>query len=121
MIFLPIRPTSPGDLLRQHLRAVRSGYTLVFGVLDILNLAHAAIFMMGAMFSWWLVTGAGLASLARLPGRCPARRIARRPPDRVAFLRLRRRGAGHLSPLIIIHRHGPDLRRGRPPPLQPRP
>jgi branched-chain amino acid transport system permease protein len=34
-------------------------YTLVFGVMDILNLAHAAIFMMGAMVSWWLVSAQG--------------------------------------------------------------
>ena len=35
------------------------GYTLIFGVLDILNLAHAAIFMLGAMVSWWLVSAQG--------------------------------------------------------------
>jgi branched-chain amino acid transport system permease protein len=76
------------------------GYTLVFGVLDILNLAHAAIFMMGAMVSWWLVSVAGwnlfLAFLVAFL-LCGVLGIVL---DRVAFLRLRRRGAGHLSPLI---------------------
>lgn len=32
------------------------GYTLVFGVLDLLNLAHGSIYMAGALISWVLVT-----------------------------------------------------------------
>src|SRR2546422_1280169 len=43
------------------------GYTLVFGVLDILNLAHAAIFMMGAMVSWWLVSEQGWSLFLAFP------------------------------------------------------
>ena len=31
------------------------GYTLVFGVLDILNLAHSAVFMLGAAVTFSLV------------------------------------------------------------------
>ena len=31
------------------------GYTLVFGVLDILNLAHAAVFTLGGLLALWLV------------------------------------------------------------------
>jgi branched-chain amino acid transport system permease protein len=31
------------------------GYTLVFGVLDVLNLAHSAVFMLGAVFAYSLV------------------------------------------------------------------
>ena len=31
------------------------GYTLVFGVLDILNLAHSAVFMLGAAITYSLV------------------------------------------------------------------
>src|SRR5438105_3779454 len=31
------------------------GYSLVFGVLDILNLAHSAVFMLGAVFAYSLV------------------------------------------------------------------
>lgn len=33
------------------------GYTLVFGVLDILNLAHAAIFMLASFTALTLVSG----------------------------------------------------------------
>jgi branched-chain amino acid transport system permease protein len=31
------------------------GYTLVFGILDVLNLAHSAVFMLGAVFAYSLV------------------------------------------------------------------
>jgi branched-chain amino acid transport system permease protein len=37
------------------------GYTLVFGVLDILNLAHGAVFMWGAFFGLMAVTWFGLS------------------------------------------------------------
>src|ERR1700693_2720279 len=37
------------------------GYTLVFGVLDILNLAHSAVFMLGAAITYSLVVNHGLA------------------------------------------------------------
>src|SRR5690349_10471967 len=76
------------------------GYTLVFGVLDILNLAHAAIFMMGAIVSWWLVSAQGWSLLLAFPVAMLAAGGLGVALDRVAFLRLRRRGAGHLSPLI---------------------
>jgi branched-chain amino acid transport system permease protein len=76
------------------------GYTLVFGVLDILNLAHAAIFMMGAMVSWWLVSGQGWPLWLAFIAAVLLAGLLGILLDRVAFLRLRRRGAGHLSPLI---------------------
>src|SRR4051812_23372527 len=76
------------------------GYTLVFGVLDILNLAHAAIFMMGSMVSWWLVSAQGWSLAVAFPVAVVLAGGLGVVLDRVAFLRLRRRGAGHLSPLI---------------------
>ncbi|HEX2646418.1 MAG TPA: branched-chain amino acid ABC transporter permease, partial [Candidatus Dormibacteraeota bacterium] len=36
------------------------GYTLVFGILDILNLAHSAVFMLGAALTYSLVVNHGL-------------------------------------------------------------
>ena len=36
------------------------GYTLIFGVLDILNLAHSAVFMVGAFVALVLVVNLGL-------------------------------------------------------------
>jgi branched-chain amino acid transport system permease protein len=76
------------------------GYTLIFGVLDILNLAHAAIFMLGAMVSWWLVTAQGWNLLPAFLVAVTVAGLLGILLDRVAFFRLRRRGAGHLSPLI---------------------
>src|SRR5438093_2489574 len=76
------------------------GYTLVFGVLDILNLAHAAIFMLGAMVSWWLVSEQGWSLFVAFPVAVAVAGLLGVLLDRVAFLRLRQRGASHLSPLI---------------------
>jgi len=39
------------------------GYTLVFGVLDVLNLAHSAVFMLGAVITYSLVVLHGLPFL----------------------------------------------------------
>lgn len=75
------------------------GYTLVFGVLDILNLAHAAIYMAGAVIAvslivagWPIVAAVGIAVVA---AGCIGVAL-----DRVAFAPLRRRNAGTLAPLI---------------------
>lgn len=43
------------------------GYTLVFGVLDLLNLAHGAVFMWGAFFGLVCVTSWGLPIWLALP------------------------------------------------------
>jgi branched-chain amino acid transport system permease protein len=76
------------------------GYTLIFGVLDILNLAHAAIFMLGAMVSWWLVSEQGWPLAVSFVVAALMAGLLGILLDRIAFLRLRQRGAGHLSPLI---------------------
>jgi len=39
------------------------GYTLVFGVLDVVNLAHSAVFMLGAVFTYSLVALHGVPFL----------------------------------------------------------
>lgn len=75
------------------------GYTLVFGVLDILNLAHASIFMLAAFICLTLVAAGyplwlGFAAALLVAG------IAGVVLDRVAFAPLRRRGAGTLVPMI---------------------
>jgi branched-chain amino acid transport system permease protein len=36
------------------------GLALIFGLLNIINFAHGALYMMGAFFAWWLLTYAGL-------------------------------------------------------------
>jgi branched-chain amino acid transport system permease protein len=75
------------------------GYTLIFGVLDILNLAHAAIYMIAAFTAYSLVAhGLPLplaAAIAIVFAGCIGIAL-----DRVAFAPLRKRNAGTLVPLI---------------------
>jgi branched-chain amino acid transport system permease protein len=76
------------------------GYTLIFGILDILNLAHAAIFMLGAFAALVLVTelhvGIGVALLGAMVV-CGLLGVLL---ERIAFAPLRRRPDTHLSGLI---------------------
>ncbi len=75
------------------------GYTLVFGVLDILNLAHAAIFMIAAFATYALVAAGSPLWLAFIGG-CFLAGVVGIALDRVAFAPLRKRNAGTLIPLI---------------------
>lgn len=75
------------------------GYTLIFGVLDILNLAHAAIFMLGALAALALALAYKSLWLAVIGGAIFGG-LAGVLLDRVAFWPLRRRAAGPLAPLI---------------------
>ncbi len=75
------------------------GYTLVFGVLDILNLAHAAIFMASAFAALALV-GTGLALAPACLIAIVFAGMLGVALDRIAFAPLRKRNAGTLVPLI---------------------
>jgi branched-chain amino acid transport system permease protein len=75
------------------------GYTLVFGVLDILNLAHAAIFTAAAFAAYSLAVAGVPLPLAFLIAAAMAGIIGILL-DRVAFAPLRARNAGTLVPLI---------------------
>ncbi len=75
------------------------GYTLVFGVLDILNLAHAAIFTAAAFAAFSLAAAGWPLPLAFLAAAALAG-VLGIALDRVAFAPLRRRNAGTLVPLI---------------------
>ncbi len=75
------------------------GYTLIFGVLDILNLAHAAIFMASAFTALALVQHGVPLPLAFLIGIAFAG-VLGIALDRAAFAPLRARNAGTLAPLI---------------------
>lgn len=76
------------------------GYTLIFGVLDILNLAHAAIFMLGATLAWWLTVDQGWNLWLAFGMSVLVSGLLGVLLDRVAFLRLRSRGAPQLSAMI---------------------
>jgi branched-chain amino acid transport system permease protein len=75
------------------------GYTLVFGVLDILNLAHAAIYMIAAFTAYSLVAH-GLPLPLAFGGGVLLAGVLGILLDRVAFAPLRKRNAGSLVPLI---------------------
>src|ERR1700759_2808166 len=75
------------------------GYTLVFGVLDILNLAHAAIFTAAAFVCLTLVA-AGMPLWIAFAIAVVAGGLIGILLDRVAFAPLRKRNAGTLVPLI---------------------
>lgn len=76
------------------------GYTLVFGVLDLLNLAHQAVFMLGAFTGWMLVTTFGWPLWAGVVGAIAAGAVLGLVIERVAFAPLRRRPDAHFAGLI---------------------
>jgi branched-chain amino acid transport system permease protein len=76
------------------------GYTLVFGVLDILNLAHAAVFMLAAFGALSLVTAGHLGILAALPLAVLGAGLLGLLLERVAFRPLRGRADSNISGLI---------------------
>ena len=75
------------------------GYTLVFGVLEILILAHAAIFTVAAFVAWSLLALGAPFPLA-LIGATIVAGLLGVALDRIAFAPLRKRNAGTLAPLI---------------------
>jgi branched-chain amino acid transport system permease protein len=76
------------------------GYTLVFGVLDILNLAHAAVFMLAAFVALAVVEAAGLPILAALALAVAFAGVLGVVLERVAFRPLRGRSDSNISGLI---------------------
>ncbi|HXN83788.1 MAG TPA: branched-chain amino acid ABC transporter permease [Myxococcales bacterium] len=76
------------------------GYTLVFGVLDILNLAHQAVFMLAAFAALWLVGEAHLSLWVALPAAVALAGLAGLLLERVAFRPLRGRADSNISGLI---------------------
>jgi branched-chain amino acid transport system permease protein len=76
------------------------GYTLVFGVLDILNLAHAAVFTLCAFLALALVTALGLHTLVALPVAIALAGGVGVALERVAFRPLRGRSDSNVSGLI---------------------
>ncbi len=76
------------------------GYTLVFGVLDILNLAHAAVFMVASFVALTLVEALGLSILAALPIAMVAAGLLGLVLERLAFRPLRARADSNIAGLI---------------------
>jgi len=76
------------------------GFTLVFGVLNVVNLAHGAIFMLGAYAALQSVLLLKLPLLAALLFAMLVTAIAGWFLDRLIFAPLRVRQAPHLAPMI---------------------
>ncbi|MBE2267188.1 MAG: branched-chain amino acid ABC transporter permease [Anaerolinea sp.] len=76
------------------------GYALVFSVLGVLNLAHSAVFMWGAMIGLWIVLQAGLPVWAAIPAAMIGSALLSVALERVAFAPLRQRNAPRISQLI---------------------
>jgi branched-chain amino acid transport system permease protein len=76
------------------------GYTLVFGVLDILNLAHAAVFTLGGLVALWLVETEGLSIWTAFPAAVLCCGVLGLILDRIAFVPLRTRADSNFSGLI---------------------
>ncbi len=76
------------------------GYTLVFGVLDILNLAHAAVFMLASFVALALVGTTHLHVLLALPLAVAFAGVLGLVLERVAFRPLRGRSDSNISGLI---------------------
>lgn len=76
------------------------GYTLVFGVLDILNLAHPAVFTLGGLSALYLVERLGLAIWQAFPIAVLFAGLLGLLLDRVAFAPLRGRADTNFSGLI---------------------
>ena len=76
------------------------GYTLVFGVLDILNLAHAAVFTLGGLVALWLVQNAALSIWLAFPLATLLSGILGLVINAVAFAPLRHRPDTYFSGLI---------------------
>lgn len=76
------------------------GYTLVFGVLNIINMAHGEIFMFGAFIGLILVTQAGFDIFSALIGAMIGGAVLGYLLEIFALRPLRRRKVTHLAPLI---------------------
>jgi branched-chain amino acid transport system permease protein len=79
---------------------VAIGYTLIFGVLRLLHLAHGEVFMVGAFIglevTLWLQVGPMIAVLAGMIGAAVLGVLL----ELVAFRPIRRKGGGFLAPLV---------------------
>src|SRR5579864_7800151 len=76
------------------------GYTLVFGVLDILNLAHSAVFMLGAAVAYTLVVNHGQSFWVACAVSIAVSALLGLVIEHVCLRPLRRRRAPQIAALI---------------------
>lgn len=76
------------------------GFTLIFGILDIVNLAHAATYMWCAFVGWILLTAFGLPLPVAVAAAMVFGALLAVGLEFAAFRPLRKEGAERLSPMI---------------------
>ena len=76
------------------------GYTLIFGVLNIVNMAHGEIFMFGAFAGLVLVTKFNVNIFLAMAGAMATGARLGFLMEKLALRPLRRRASSHLAPLI---------------------
>ena len=76
------------------------GFTLVFGVLHVLNLAHGAVFMVGAFTGLYAVTALNLPLAVALPLAAVVAGVVGVAVDFLAFRPLRKRNAPEFAAII---------------------
>lgn len=77
------------------------GFTLLFGVLEIINLAHGAILAIGAFVGWYVIASLGLPLGLALVAAASAGALVGATMNLVGFRPLRRRRKTELSALIV--------------------
>ncbi len=106
---------------------VALGYTLIFGVLEIVNMAHGEVFMAGAFAGYFVVAELGWPVWLGLPGGMAGAALVGMLLEFTALRPLRRRGVDRLAALIstiglsilvqnlVLKWVGPDARPFRTP------
>jgi branched-chain amino acid transport system permease protein len=89
-----------GVMLGSTYALVAIGYTLIFGVLRLLHLAHGEVFMVGAFAGLQLVLLWHLGPLGALMGGLIGAALLGMLLELVAFRPIRRRGNSHLAPVV---------------------
>ncbi|HBV88227.1 branched-chain amino acid ABC transporter permease [Desulfosporosinus sp.] len=79
---------------------VALGYTLIMGVLNIINMAHGEIFMIGAFVGLYLVTYFEVNIFVAMAGAMVTSALLGCLMETVALRPLRRKAVSHLAPLI---------------------